>query len=207
MKTKSQKSQLGPREKILRTAVRLFYRQGFPNTGINQIIEESGVAKASFYQWYPSKDDLARAYLDYYGDLLTSRLERLLDRSADIDEFAVRWAAILRRDVRSQGRYNGCPFLNFAAQISAGHEGLDEMPGAIIENWIHLVDRRLTRAVSKGQLPASLDTRLLARRLIHAFSGAHAMWRLTHDPSCIYDLENVFRSLVRDQSLNSTPTR
>lgn len=178
-------------DKVLRTAVRLFYRQGYPNTGVNQIIEESGVAKSTFYQWYPSKDDLAMAYLNHYGRMLTSRLSRLLDRSKSVREFYFRWGRILRRDVIAFGEYHGCPFLNFAAQIHPGNPKLDQIPGQTMQHWIDLVDARLERAVQAGELGAGLDTALLARRVIHAFSGAQAMWRLTHDPACILDLENV----------------
>ncbi|MCE9597595.1 MAG: TetR/AcrR family transcriptional regulator [Spirochaetia bacterium] len=188
---------LSSRERILRTAVKLFYRQGY-NTGINQIIEESGVAKASFYQWYPSKDDLARAYLDFYGQLLTTRLSRLLDRSENMHEFFTRWVAILKRDVRGQGRYHGCPFLNFATQIGSGHAGLDEIPVQTVNGWIALVERRLTRAMNDKQLKPGTNVHDLARRIIHVFSGAHAMWRLTHDPSCINDLANVFPVIIQD---------
>ncbi|WP_395765358.1 TetR/AcrR family transcriptional regulator [Elizabethkingia anophelis] len=47
-----------PRERILATATILFHRQGYNNTGINQIIIKSGVSKATFYDHFKSKDDL-----------------------------------------------------------------------------------------------------------------------------------------------------
>ena len=46
------------RERILDTAARLFYAQGYNSTGINQVIKEANVAKASLYQHFPSKEDL-----------------------------------------------------------------------------------------------------------------------------------------------------
>ena len=58
------------RKRILTSATRLFYRQGIKNTGINQIITESNVAKASFYQYFPSKDRLILACLDEYNALV-----------------------------------------------------------------------------------------------------------------------------------------
>jgi len=54
---------LGVRERIIETASNLFYHQGFNQTGINQIIGEAGVAKASMYQHFRSKEDIAVAYL------------------------------------------------------------------------------------------------------------------------------------------------
>jgi AcrR family transcriptional regulator len=51
-------------DKIMETADRLFYEQGFNLTGINQIIEEAGISKPSLYNHFKSKNDLLLAYLD-----------------------------------------------------------------------------------------------------------------------------------------------
>lgn len=51
------------RERIVQTAARLFYTQGYHVTGINQIIAEAQVAKASFYAHFPAKEELAVFYL------------------------------------------------------------------------------------------------------------------------------------------------
>lgn len=54
---------LNVKERILETASDLFYNQGYNHTGINQIIAEANVAKASLYQHFRSKEDIAVAYL------------------------------------------------------------------------------------------------------------------------------------------------
>jgi AcrR family transcriptional regulator len=54
----------GVRDRILQTALPLFITQGFRATGIDRIIAESAVAKASFYRHFPSKDDLILACLE-----------------------------------------------------------------------------------------------------------------------------------------------
>jgi len=51
------------KERIIETASRLFYFNGYNQTGINQIIAEAEVAKASMYQHFRSKEDIAVAYL------------------------------------------------------------------------------------------------------------------------------------------------
>ena len=52
-----------PRDRILQTAAELFYRHGIHSVGIDRIIEESGVAKMTFYRHFPSKARLIAEYL------------------------------------------------------------------------------------------------------------------------------------------------
>jgi len=53
------------RSRIVETASNLFYKNGYNSTGINEIISESGVAKATLYNHFKSKDDICIAFLDY----------------------------------------------------------------------------------------------------------------------------------------------
>lgn len=52
------------RERILETASRLFYRDGYRAVGVDTIVAEAGVAKMSLYRNFPSKDALIAAYLE-----------------------------------------------------------------------------------------------------------------------------------------------
>lgn len=59
----SESSKISTRDRILQTATRLFYEQGYNQTGINQIIKEANVAKASLYQHFISKEVLGVEYI------------------------------------------------------------------------------------------------------------------------------------------------
>jgi len=56
------------RETIIKTASNLFYQKGYNLTGINEIISESGTAKATLYNHFKSKEDICVAYLDYLNN-------------------------------------------------------------------------------------------------------------------------------------------
>src|SRR5690349_10843631 len=58
------------RRRVLDTASSLFYAEGIHAVGIDRVIAEAGVAKATFYHHFPSKDELVRAYLQEQSDLV-----------------------------------------------------------------------------------------------------------------------------------------
>lgn len=104
------------RNELLQVASRLFYEQGYHATGINQIIAEAGVAKASFYQHFPSKEDLLEAYLAQMAQDTRLALGKLVEQETGP---AKRVAAIfdfLERSVQHNA-FKGCNFLNIAGEL------------------------------------------------------------------------------------------
>ncbi|WP_434096776.1 TetR/AcrR family transcriptional regulator [Streptomyces mirabilis] len=52
------------RDRLLRTAIRLFYGEGIRGVGVDRVMAEADVARGIFYRHFHGKDDLVRAYLD-----------------------------------------------------------------------------------------------------------------------------------------------
>jgi AcrR family transcriptional regulator len=71
------------RERILETAERLFYRDGYRAVGVDTIVADSGVAKMTLYRHFPSKDDLIAAYLDRTNQQLLAWMDGLIAAHAD----------------------------------------------------------------------------------------------------------------------------
>lgn len=111
------KRDLTSREKIIKTATDLFYRQGYHQTGINQIIEESGVAKATFYSNFRSKEELCIAYLRELDRLDTDAIKNLLNSLNNPYE---RYMAIIKgvKDYVQETDFRGCAFGNIAVEIT-----------------------------------------------------------------------------------------
>ncbi|WP_448698260.1 TetR/AcrR family transcriptional regulator [Mucilaginibacter sp. AW1-3] len=97
-------------EQILDTAERLFYTQGYNSTGINQIIEEADIAKASLYKHFQSKTDLMVAYLERFHRQWFERLQTDIAKTTDPKQKLL--AIFDHHGERQRIReFGGCPFV------------------------------------------------------------------------------------------------
>ena len=108
-----------PRERLLQAARELFYAEGVHTVGIDRVIERAGVAKASLYSTFGSKEGLVSAYLDDYHDRVIGR--RRAAAEAESDPVAAILAVFdsLARDYQRPD-YNGCAFSGARAEEPAG---------------------------------------------------------------------------------------
>jgi AcrR family transcriptional regulator len=110
------KSTSDVRRRILETASKLFYTQGYNLTGTNQVIAEAEVAKASLYQHFPSKEDLLVEYLSTTAIATNDALRAVIakhdspkDKIIAIFDFLVKFT--------KQTEFHGCNFLNILSEL------------------------------------------------------------------------------------------
>jgi AcrR family transcriptional regulator len=108
------------RQRILDTAFRLFYARGLRAVGVDTIIAESGVAKATFYKHFPAKDDLVLAYLERVDRIWSQQLHDAAAAAGPRprDQLVGLFDA-LETACRRDG-YRGCAFINAAAEATPG---------------------------------------------------------------------------------------
>ncbi|HEY6901494.1 MAG TPA: TetR/AcrR family transcriptional regulator [Puia sp.] len=109
------------RQTVIDTASRLFYKQGYAGTGINQIIEESGVVKSSVYTAFRTKEDILMAYLESAGAATDKALENAANQKNTPKERVLSVFDFLA-DLVQQNEYYGCQFLNIISEIPLENE-------------------------------------------------------------------------------------
>jgi AcrR family transcriptional regulator len=146
------------RERILDTARRLFYRDGFRAVGIDTIVAEAGVAKMSLYRHFPSKDDLIVAYLEDSNRRFWDWLEGAVENVDDpVEKLVAMFKAIERLSISPECL--GCTFQGTAAEFpDRDHPG---HRAALAHK--EKVRRRFTELAREGGLnsPETLGDQLL----------------------------------------------
>ena len=107
------------RDRILQTAGRLFYRDGYRAVGVDTIVAESGLTKMTLYRYFSSKDELIAAYLEESNATFWRWFDQVIgspDRSAR-DRLVALFGAL--EELVTTPACLGCPFLNAAVDFPA----------------------------------------------------------------------------------------
>nr|WP_315030959.1 TetR/AcrR family transcriptional regulator [uncultured Chryseobacterium sp.] len=105
-----------PKERIIETTFELFAKQGYNSTGINQIISEAEVAKASFYQHFKSKEDLCVEFLNVRHQYWFNELNNFSEGAKDLKSKIVSAFDFLIY-MNKKENFRGCSFLNVLSEI------------------------------------------------------------------------------------------
>jgi AcrR family transcriptional regulator len=174
MSNKAAASRPSPRERLLSAADDLFYREGVQSVGIDRIVQQAGVAKASLYNLFGSKEQLVQAYLDARHEQTREQVERALTRFRTPRE---RLLGVFdaQGQLFTEPDFNGCAHMTASAE--AKHGSPVECATDRYRLWVRALFTDLAREAGV------VDPDDLARKLHLLYDGAGVSARMDRDPS------------------------
>jgi AcrR family transcriptional regulator len=161
------------RERLLAAADELFYAEGVHSVGIDRVIDRAGVAKASLYTAFGSKEGLIRAYLEGRHQ---ARRKRLLTGLERFDSPRDRLLGIfdVLAEVSSAREFRGCAFYNASAESPTG--GAVEQVSDASRAWTRGLFAELARDAGAP------DPEGLAAQLVLLYDGTAVSARMDRNP-------------------------
>jgi AcrR family transcriptional regulator len=159
------------RERLIATAAELFWRQGYAQTGVNEIIQQAQATSGSFYHFFPAKEDLLLAVIDHMSETLQSEVFDIDDEAASdpIDRlFSI--LSAYRRYLAGNEFVFGSPLASLAAEVSENHPQVRARLSEIVERWTAHIKDLLTDAALGHPVDADRDA--LARFIVSTIEGA-----------------------------------
>jgi AcrR family transcriptional regulator len=104
-----------PRDRLLRTAADLFYREGIHGVGVDRVLAEANVTRATMYRHFPGKEALVTAYLELEDATIRGLVAGVTAAGTRAEQVAALVEAIAEDAVRRHTR--GCPFVNASAEF------------------------------------------------------------------------------------------
>ena len=167
-------TQVSARDRLLDAASELFYEHGVHTVGIDTIIERAGVAKATLYSTFGSKEELVRAYLDARHASRRTAVLAEMERHGDPSNKLLAVFDVLLATVKQRG-FRGCAFANASAESEPDSAAAEVTREA--RRWLLGVIAEQTAALGVAD-PAGL-----ARQLTLLYDGALAQSRLDRGPA------------------------
>src|SRR5690242_17664541 len=104
------------RDRLLRTASAIFYAKGINAVGVEEIVSQARVTRATFYRHFPSKDDLIVAYLRATDEQIRVQVRAITERGQPAADTIRAIAAWIVDQIKGSD-FRGCAFLNAAAEF------------------------------------------------------------------------------------------
>jgi AcrR family transcriptional regulator len=160
-----------PQARLLAAATDLFYREGVHTVGIDRVIAQAGVAKASLYSIFGSKDGLIAAYLEVRHREMRERVDRVIDRHrSPRDQLLALFEVPI--ELAGDPEYRGCAFANATAEANAARA---EATADAYREWL-----RETFATLASRAGA-VDPGTFGRQLHMLWDGAAQSARMDRD--------------------------
>ena len=165
----------------------LFTRCGYHATGIQQITDQAGVPKGSFYNHFDSKEAFAAAIIQHYAQWVDEAWDRcLLDAPTPAVEVV---RHIFTRFIahHEQTGCQGCLVGNFAAEVAETSELCCGVLNTALSGWRTRLADLLRRAQTEGGVRADVDANLLAAFFWDAWEGALLRMKIEHHTQALKD--------------------
>jgi AcrR family transcriptional regulator len=175
------------RERLLAAADELFYTEGVQTVGIDRVIEHAGVAKASLYNTFGSKEALVRAYLDGRHNGTVSRLTRVLERHEDP---RARLLAVFEAqgELFAEPGFRGCAFMNAAAEAQPG--SAEALATKDFRTWLHELFTLLVAAAGYQNVPT------LSLQLVLLYDGSNIAAQMDANPQAAQAARTAAETLL-----------
>src|SRR5262245_1632255 len=155
------------KQRLTEAAVRRFYRDGFRNVGLDQVLADVGISKTAFYKHFESKDDLVLAALQLQDQWLRETFRAMLSqRGGESPVGQLRALLDVVERITTEDEFQGCIFVNVSIEFPLPHEPAHVAAAQhkqAIEQIIHEL----------AEQAGAADPRELARQLSLVMEGAY----------------------------------
>ena len=184
------------RQRLVEAAVRRFYRDGFRNVGIDQILADVGISKTAFYKHFECKEDLMLAALEMQNSWLQNTFHTMVrERGVTAIEQLHAVFDVVEHIIDSDD-FHGCIFVNVVMEFPLPHEPahvLATQSKRAIEDFVHVLAAEAGASNPRG----------LAQEMCMLMEGAYVTRRITDSKHTI-DIARRLAQLVIDSRCQFT---
>ena len=182
---------------LLSKGAEIMHRKGFQDTGIQEMLEATGVPKGSFYYYFRSKEDFGLQVIDLFADVMFQTLRSNMEMASQpvVEKIRGFFREMTSRAV--EDGYTGCPLGNLSQEMGDVSEVFRQKLNEIFSRLEQELARYLREAKTAGEIPDQIHPIQMAVLLVSSWEGALLRMKLTKDtvPFDIFE-RTVFNDLL-----------
>ncbi len=176
------KSAPSTKDKLLASANKLMLAKGFTATSVEEICQEAGLTKGSFFHYFQNKEDLGKAVSEYYWQTMWGLIDQspsrtLTDPLERVSGFIDYFIEVAHNPTVKQG----CLLGNFAQELADTYPEIRNVCAKWFERWADELQKDLAEAKAKYAPNSSLDTKDLANYIIAVIEGSWLLGKAYQD--------------------------
>ncbi len=185
------------REKVLSEALALFWKKGFHNTGMAELLAHLGIQRQSFYNTFGSKEKVYLEAVTLYARNVTEEIIAVLDQPGNpLDN--VRQVLDMLREMVPGADAKGCLLGNAMAEFGTHNPKVSTLLKEKVERLEKTYTRTFGKAIEMGLLPETKDPSAMAQTLIAMTQGMALLSRLGYAEEMVLGVVNVVEGVITD---------
>jgi len=197
------RSGTGTREKLLDAAQAIVLNQGYAATSIDQIIEDVGMTKGSFFYHFKTKRDLARALIERFARqderILLDNMGRAEKLSDDPLQQVLIFVGLIGEVAEQLDRQPepGCLFATYCYESGVFEGEIKGIVSGAMLKWREVLGAKLRAAAEKYPPRVEVDIESLADMMTGVFEGAYVLSRSLDGPHVFVDQIRHYRNYLK----------
>ena len=155
------------RARIVEEAATLIHERGVAGTTLEDVKEAAEVSGSQMYHYFPDKNELVQAVIDYQADTIVKNHRRALGSANGVEA----WRNMVITGARRTKAKGGCPLGSFGGQLAESDPEARALIAAGFDQWVAAISDGLRSLHAEGKLPSDIDPDDLATTLLATLQG------------------------------------
>ena len=155
------------RARIVEAAAGLIHERGVAGTTLDDVKEAAEVSGSQMYHYFPDKNELVQAVIDYQADTIVHHQGRVLGSVNGVEA----WRKFVIAAAKHTKARGGCPLGSLAGQLAESDPEARALIAAGFDQWAAIIGDALRTLDANGNLPSDIDVDDLATTLLATLQG------------------------------------
>src|ERR1700757_111660 len=180
------------RARIVEEAAALIHQRGVAGTTLEDVKVAAEVSGSQMYHYFPDKDELVQAGIDYQAETIVNRQRHALSSANGVEA----WRNMVITAARRTKAKGGCQLGSLVGQLAERAPEARALMAAGFDQWAAAIADGLKSLHADGKLPSDIDPDDLATTLLATLQGGLLLAQVQQSPRPIETAVNTLLALI-----------